>query len=244
MYNILLVEDEKQIREGIRLMIEKVIGGFRICAEAENGLAALEMLRNHAVDLLITDVRMPLMNGIELLRHVRGSHPDLPVLIISGYDEFAYAKEGMRYNASDYLLKPVDRIEVSQFLLGLKSRLDGERAREAAEPAAIGEDQTIRKVKELVLANLDKDISLQFMAEQVHLNHQYLSTLFKVKTGQNYSDFVTSCRMNHAKDLLVQTQLKVYEVAKLCGYSSHNHFSNVFREYWGATPTEFRQQRG
>jgi len=241
MYSVMLVEDEKKIQEGLKVLIEDVIGGYRVTAEAEHGLAALELLRIQAVDLLITDIRMPQMNGIELLRHIRGLYPDLPVLIISGHEDFTYAKDAMRYNAADYILKPVDRIELSQFLLDLKARLDRERAMETSNEEALHEDQTIRRVKELVVSRLDQDVSLQFIAEQVHLNHQYLSTLFKVKTGQNYSEYVTSCRMSKARKLLSDTNLKIYEISSLCGYASANHFIGVFRQYCGVKPTEYRK---
>lgn len=242
MYNVMLVEDEKKIQEGLKIMIEEVIGSYRVTAEAEHGFAALELLRMQSVDLLITDIRMPQMNGIELLRHVRGLYPSLPVLIISGHEDFTYAKAAMRHNASDYILKPVDRIELSHFLLNLKARLDRERAVEMPNAEAAHEDLTIRRVKELVVSCLDQDVSLPFIAEQVHLNHQYLSTLFKVKTGQNYSDYVTACRMSKAKELLTHTHLKIYEVANLCGYASANHFMAVFRQHCGAKPTEYRKR--
>lgn len=241
-YNVMLVEDEKKIQEGLKIMIEKVIGGYKVCAEAEHGYAALELLRVKSVDLLITDIRMPQMNGIELLQHVRELYPSLPVLIISGHEDFTYAKAAMRYNAADYILKPIDRIELSQFLLNLKARLDNENSTVMTGEATAHEDQTIRRVKELVVSRLDQDVSLLFIAEQVHLNHQYLSTLFKVKTGINYSDYVTACRMNKARELLSSTHLKVYEIANLCGYASSNHFMAMFRQHCGVKPTEYRKR--
>ncbi len=238
-YRIMLVEDEPEIRKGLRVLIEQVIGGFQIALEAENGIIALEQLRTSEVDLIITDIRMPVMSGIDFIKKLRGSYPDVAVIVISGYEEFSYAKEAMRYDVADYLLKPISRTELAQYLHSLKERLDKEK-RGNQMSQSDDEDQTIRLVKQFVLTRLDQDVSLQYVAEQVYLNPQYLSALFKTKTGGNYSDYVTACRMDKAKKLLVESKLKIYEIAHLCGYSNANHFMGVFRQVCGYKPSEYR----
>ncbi len=244
MHKLFLVEDEAIIRAGLKQLIEEVIGGYQIVGEAANGKQALEALKGTQPDLLITDIRMNEMNGIDMVGRIRDHQPDLPIIILSGYAEFEYAKQALRYGISDYLLKPVDRIELTQALDKIKRKL--ETSSLASETADEEEGQSgrqlIRKVKELVAERLDQEISLQYMADQVHLNHQYLSVLFKSETGQNFSDYVTVSRMNKAKQLLKDTNLKIYEIAALSGYMSAKHFMAVFKDTVGMTPSQYRNQ--
>ncbi|WP_036718848.1 response regulator transcription factor [Paenibacillus harenae] len=245
MYKVFLVEDEAIIRNGLRQLVEEVIGGYRVIGEAENGRAALEALKCAMPDLLITDIRMNEMNGIEMIKRIRDGYPDLYILIVSGFADFEYARQAMKYGISDYLLKPIDRIELAQVLDNFRRKrkhpgtVQGLGAEE--EDVRHGR-QLIRKVKELVLERLDQEISLQYMADQVHLNHQYLSVLFKSETGRTFTDYVTHSRMNKAKQLLKDTNLKIYEVAKLSGYLSSKHFMAVFKDVVGRTPSQFREQ--
>src|SRR3712207_3645012 len=116
MYKVLVVEDEAVIRGGLKKMIEEVVGGFLVAAQASKGKIALEQLAVWLPDLLVTDIRMSEMNGLDLIKRVREQYPDLPILIISGYNDFEYAKQALRYGVAEYLLKPIDRLELAQFL--------------------------------------------------------------------------------------------------------------------------------
>src|SRR5690606_14366112 len=100
----------------------------------------------------------------------------------------------------------------------------------------------IRKVKELIHGNLHQDVSLQYVADHVNMNYQYLSVLFKSETNKNFSDYVKEARINKAKQLLKTTNLKIYEVSQLCGYASSKHFMTVFKQSVDITPTEYRRQ--
>jgi YesN/AraC family two-component response regulator len=246
MRRVLLVEDEEVIRKGLRKMLEDVIGGCKVVGESGNGKDALELLEMTNPDLVITDIRMDGMNGLELIKRIRAAWRDIDIIIISGYADFEYAQRAIKYGVSDYLLKPIDRVELTLCLDQLNKKRDGQTSRE--ENQEDSEDsqgrRIIRKVKDMVLERLDQDISLQAIAEQVHLNHQYLSALFKTETGQNFSEYVTQCRMDKAKQLLRDTNLKVYEIASLSGYASSKHFMAVFKQIVGVTPSEYRENPG
>ena len=245
MYKVLLVEDEAIIRGGLKQLIEETIGGFQV-AEAASGreaLEALEALETAEPDLILTDIRMEGMSGLDMIGRIRERHPDLPVMIISGYADFEYAKQAIKYGVRDYLLKPIDRVELTQTLHRFRKQREEGRSEDAGGGGDRNERQLIRKVKELIAEHLDKDLSLVYIAERVHLNHQYLSALFKQETGQTFSDYVTQCRMAKAKRLLRETNLKIYEIASLCGYASAKHFMSVFKEMVGATPGQYREQR-
>lgn len=243
MYKLFLVEDEANIRKGLRTLIEEVIGGFQTIGEAENGKEALLALQRLKPDLLITDIRMQEMNGIEMIKRIRDHDPNMEILIISGHGDFEYAKQAIKYGVSGFLLKPVDRVELAQFLSDFSRvrKLQSEQGAVYAEESDNGQGrQLIRKVKELVAHRLGQEISLFSIAELVHLNPQYLSALFKAETGQNFSEYVTVSRMNKAKQLLKDTNLKVYEIAELSGYASSKHFMAVFKQVIGVTPSHYR----
>lgn len=241
MFKVLLVEDEAKIREGLKHAIDDAKTGFQVAGEASNGVEAQNLLKTLVPAVLITDIRMPEMSGIDLIRHVRDQFPELDIIIISGYGDFEYAKTGIKYGVTDYLLKPVDRVELITVLEQIKKKLEPEEADPAlASDAVEKERQIIRRVKEIIAANLENEISLQFLADRVYMNHRYLSVLFKAETGQNFSDYVTEQRIAKGKKLLTETNLKIIEIARLCGYANTKYFMSVFKRSVGMTPSEFR----
>ncbi|MFS0920524.1 response regulator transcription factor [Brevibacillus sp. 179-C 1.1 NHS] len=248
MYKVLLVEDERMIREGLRMLIEKGTSGFAIMAEAENGKEALHFLRTEMPDLIVTDIRMREVDGLALIGKIREMYEELPIVIISGYGDFHYAQKALKYKVSDYLLKPIDRLELVSTLSKIRQALDRKKnAREEESSADVGhreERQIIRKVKAFIHDHLDGDLRLQTLAESVHLNPIYLSQLFKAETGENVSDYITQSRMKRAKQLLQETSLKVYDIARLVGYQSAKHFMIVFKKEVGLTPGSYRDLVG
>lgn len=244
--NILLVEDEPKIRQGLRAIIEDVIKKGLHIREAGNGKEALEWLRtNSGTDLVITDIRMGEMNGLELTKRVKQLYPELPLIVISGHDEFGYAREALRYGVLDYLLKPIERVELATLLNRVQEKVQAKQGADAGEERVDDQQESgrllIRKVKELVRQSLDKDISLQFLAEHVYLHPKYLSDLFKRETGQNLSEYVTQKRIDKAKQLLKDTTLKIAEVSEMCGFANHKYFASLFKQHVGQTPSEFRE---
>jgi len=242
MKRILLVEDERKIREGLAAMIERMQCGFRVAGQAANGVEALEWWTANEADVVLTDIRMDRMGGLQLIARLRETRPKLPFVVLSGYGEFEYAREALRHGVVDYLLKPIQSAELSQVLHRLGAELDGERG-DAGRPAAEEEEKerrTIRLAKELILQSLDREISLQSLADRLYLHPKYLSGLFKKETGQNLSDFVTNARLEKAKRLLAETHIKVADVAALCGFTNTKYFMTVFKTKIGVTPSEYR----
>ncbi|AOZ91219.1 response regulator transcription factor [Paenibacillus crassostreae] len=254
MLQILLVEDEINLRSRFRKLLEDVIGGCKVVGEASNGLEALEWLKTNVTEIVITDIRMKDMNGIELMKRLKEQSPSMPMVIISGYSDFAYVREALRYEVTDYLLKPLDRVELAHVIQKLTNKLKGNNTIHMEQPLqtlstntmssdpvdVVKERQIIRKIKEIITLRLEQDISLQYLADQVHLNHRYLSVLFKTETGINLSDYVTKCRMEKAKGLLKHTQLKIQDISRLVGYPNNKYFMSVFKQVVGFTPTEYR----
>ncbi len=237
---IMLIENEKVMREGLRTLIENIIQGFTVCYEADHGRDALQALDYTKPDLIITDIRMPEMDGIEFIRRLRDIEPVLPVIILSGFSDFEYTKQAIRYKVSDYLLKPIDRRELAAVLDKYKAMESGDSKEGVVEAGK--EKQVIERIKEIVRNNVQESVSLQYIADHIHLNPKYISYLFKNETGQYYSDYVSEVRMNKAREMLQNTSLKVYEIASLIGYESAKTFMLAFKTKYGCTPTEYRNQ--
>ena len=233
MYKILLVEDETVIRQGLREIIIQSGDHFMIAGEAGDGTSALEFLRCEIPDVIITDIRMREMDGLTLVAKAKEMYPDLPVVIISGYGEFEYAKEAIRIGVCDYLLKPIRRTELAASLDKIKRSLDAkygiQHAQDLDQEEWIAQNtdtrKIIRDVKEYVKRHIDGDLRLQTVADVVNLNASYLSQLFKNETGTNYSEYVAAAQIEKAKWLLAETpQLKIYDVARFIRTSKSQAF--------------------
>ncbi len=121
MIRVLIVDDEPFIRQGLKIIINWDEYGFEIADEAANGIEAVELLEKNQYDLVITDIKMPQMNGIELIKHIRKNiSQDLKIMVLSGYYEFEYAKQAIRYNVVEYILKPIQKEELIRTLLEFK----------------------------------------------------------------------------------------------------------------------------
>lgn len=126
MVKIVIVDDEKMIREGLVNTMPWEDMGIEVVGSAGNGLAALEIIREKQPHIVLTDIRMPKMNGIELLQSIREESSKIKVVILSGYDEFAYAQQAIKHGAADYILKPVNAEELQKVIKRLESDLKEE----------------------------------------------------------------------------------------------------------------------
>lgn len=238
MFKVLIAEDEKIIRLGLKALIKELTSDFIVAGEATDGERALSLIQHSQPDLLITDIRMPKMNGLSLIEKVKELIPSLPIIIISAYDEFEYAKKGIQHGVDGYLLKPINRTEFIKCMESIRQQLN-QNLEELYEIQTI-DHPLIRKITLYILKNIDKEISLSKIAQIACLHPSYLSQWFKEEMDLNFSEFVTDLRIKKAKKLLQETELKVYEVAQLVGYQSDKHFMKLFKRKVNKTPSEYR----
>ena len=126
-YKVLLVDDEEEVRNAIEQRISWEELGFEVIGKAQNGVKAMEIAEKLQPDVVITDIKMPYMNGLELARNLKEENPGVRILILTGFDEFEYAKEAVHLEIEEYILKPVNANELSECLKRLKNVLDKER---------------------------------------------------------------------------------------------------------------------
>lgn len=254
MYNLLIVEDESLIRRGIRAFIDfdgLGIGGF---FEAENGEEALDTIRRHHIDLILADINMPKMNGLDFCLLAKEWDPSIKIAILTGYDYLDYAIRAIKIGVDDYALKPLSRDDIQKLLFHLvekkKEADDLAVVRQAVDRLAgntgVEEDFDVRAQMAGILEEhlSDSGFSLSVMAAELGYNISYLSTLFKRCFGENFRDYLFNLRLEHAKILLLSTQMKNYEIAVAVGIDDPNYFSVCFRRKYKKTPKEFRTEAG
>ena len=126
LYRIILADDEEEVRKSIIKKIDWQAAGFEVVGDAENGREALEKIEALEPDVVMTDIRMPYMDGLELIERIRRKYPSMKVLIFSGFDDFEYAKQAIKLNVTEYILKPVNVEELTGILKRVKANLDEE----------------------------------------------------------------------------------------------------------------------
>ena len=254
MYDLLVVDDERIIRRGIRALIDFDGLGIGECLEAENGEEAMKLMESRRIDLILADINMPKMNGLEFCRRAKEQNPSVRIAILTGYDYLDYAIQAIKIGVDDYALKPLSRDDIQKLLVRLVEKkketdsfADVRRAvgKLAGNAGADENGGTQARIAELLDKHLaDPGFSLSAMAAQLGYSVSYLSTLFKKIFGENFRDYLLDLRLERAKILLLSTQLKNYEIAAAVGIEDPNYFSVCFRRKFQKTPTEFRTEAG
>lgn len=239
MYQLLIVDDEYEIRHGISNYFPWDELGFQVAGEAENGEEALIFLRAHPVDVILCDIKMPVKSGLELASELKSAGNPVKIIFLTGHKEFELVKEALIYGARDYIVKPTKYQELARIFLKLKKELDQERQTEPEQLEHTDSDVMIRKIKEHMRQHF-LTVQLKDVALIVHMNPYYISTYFKKKTGQSFSDYLLSVKMEKAAKYLQDPQYKTYQVSELVGYSNPKNFSKAFKLYYGRNPRQFR----
>lgn len=244
---ILFVEDDSSIAFLVSRYKFWKENEFHIKDTAPNGQKALEYLSDGAYDLVITDIRMPVMDGMELLRKIRERRLDIGVILASNYADFTYAKEGMRLGAIDYIEKPYSEEKVYASLQLAKSQLR-ENDRSVTFADRLWEeykfdtlDSIIQKTALIIHENCMREHLLDYIADSLELSKDYIGRLFKAGTGITLTEYVTRVKMELAKDMLKGSNMKVYQISQRLGYSTVDYFTRLFKSYTGMSPMQYKK---
>jgi|GEM_PF-330981 Response regulator containing CheY-like receiver, AAA-type ATPase, and DNA-binding domains len=359
MLNILLVDDEWTQRYLLIKILREYGQVFTVKRECENGEEALEALSETDYDVVFTDIRMPVLDGIRLLQEIREKNIDIPVVLVSTHSDFEYARQGLKYGAFDYLVKPIEKDKLFNVLDQVKTHIENKtksrdvqekveqalkekldfglqedyvdtiftilhntsdevntyiqqiikyhlamyandyfklgvmfeniiknveerllnnhgHARKLYEPSQYSKDNVMTNINEAsitetirkeflkifdfihklhlditdeiiqkmcyeVISKPDKKLTLEEIAQQLNYNNDYLSRLFKSKTGESFSQFSIKVKMEHAKKLLQCKIYKSYEISEMLGYKDVEYFSKLFRDSTGMFPSEYKK---
>jgi len=248
-YKIIVAEDVELILKSIVRNIQQLDMGFEIVATAENGKVALELIDKFSPDILISDIKMPIMNGLELLNIINTKYPYMVKIIISGYDDFEYAQQALKYEVKDYLLKPLKEEELESTLNRVKIYLDAQRQRNKMQFLSQRDshnytpEQIVDSLVTFFRENYSQEISMDSIANGLNFNSSYLSKMFTKYTGENPSKYLTKLRINKAKYLLANDKnLSIKEVGDLVGYPNQYYFSRIFKMVTGKNPAKYRNE--
>ncbi|SDI45712.1 two-component system, response regulator YesN [Pseudobutyrivibrio sp. 49] len=248
MTKVLIVDDEKYVRLGIKNDTDWSLIDCEVVGEAANGQEGLEKAKELKPDVVISDIKMPKMTGIEMSEILLEKYPDMKVIFLTAYDEFEYARAAIRIGASDYLLKPFDDGALEgaiQRLLHLHpNSVNSSKAEEQLIPLTSKSDVENKYIKEAIdfieKNYSDTDFSVIAMAEAIGVSEGHLSRLFKAETGLSINNYLTRLRIRKAMDYLKDIKVKVYEVADKVGYQDIAYFSNTFKKLVGKSPSDYQ----
>lgn len=250
---IVLVDDEDMIRRGLMYLLEQLDMDIQVVAEARNGQDGLQKIELLQPDFAFIDIRMPVMNGIQLVQKLYESKraPQTKSVIVTAHSEFEYAQQALRYGVTDFLLKPLDEDVLREFF----DRLNADASAEADLTPTMGaewiEGMIVRQavshplmieILRYIGMNYMKNLKLSDLSENFRVTPTYVSLLFKKTLGINFIHLLNGVRTDLAKKLLEQGGYKIYEIAYMVGYSNITYFDRVFKARTGMTPNEYVNQ--
>lgn len=255
MKRVFVVEDEKIIRKGFIMTTQWDKYQMAVVGEASNGQEGLEEILKIKPDIVISDIKMPALDGLEMMRQVY-EHYEPVVLYITAYDDFAYAKQAIELQAIDYLIKPFDSKELDKALIKAGEKVEmknsihlleqEEKTNAATKGFAVevsSKHHNLIKAIEYINENYgDSDLSLSKLAGVLNMSDSYLSRLFKSETQYTFVEFLTKFRLSKAVELLKNPNIKILEVASKVGTRYQRYFSQLFKKYLEMTPNEFKEK--
>ena len=237
MYNFIVVEDEYLLRENFAYMLEWEKVGFCVAGTFANGLDAYNYIStNKNVHLVVSDIRMPIMSGLDFVEKLHNEYPDIVVILISGFNDFEYVRTAMKYKVFDYLQKPTSYEDIVDVFGRARDELDKKYSSEKRY------DNKITVALNYIESHIADDISLECVAEHIGMSSVYFSKFFKQSTGKKYIEYIKEKRIMLAMKHLSDSTLKINEICDMVGYKSMHHFLKVFREYTGISPSDYRKQ--
>lgn len=237
--------------------------------EAVDGETALSKIQLYSPDILLTDVRMPGIDGLGLIEHARKRFPDLRIIVISGHDNFQYAQHALNHGASGYILKPIEEADLLDAMCRARDEILGKR-NEQTRTAALTEglarlreavdwrersstapdppepterevrDSRIEKARAIIHREYADQIGSSDVARRVFMNEAYFSSRFASLVGKTFSAYLAEYRVRVATRLLRQPELRVKDVAAMAGFGSVSYFCRIFKEITGVTPGVYR----
>ena len=216
--------------------------GFEVAGCAEDGREALEWLAHNRVDLVVTDIVMCNMSGLELARTLWERGYPARVVLLSAHGEFDYARQGIAYGVAAYLLKPVRHEELLTVLNETASALENRREDRGA-PIEDDEDEgLVLRVERYVRAHIAEELSVARVAEAMHYSERHFRRQFQKEARCQISEFMTRVRIARARELL-SDGLSCEETARAVGYSGERYFKKVFHEITGESVAMWQSRR-
>lgn len=248
--HLLIADDEKIIRDGLLRLDWKSIGIEKISV-TDSGIEALKVFSELHPQIILTDIKMPGLDGLELAKEIHLSNVKCKLILLTGYGTFEYAKRALHSGVFEYLLKPSNPAEVLETVKRAKISIEIEnrqqlelemtRAKNEMLNSYNEEKNNIKLIMEYIEENYMNNISLTTLSEYTHFSSSYLSKLIKKETSYNFTKILSTMRMLKAAEFLLNTDLKIYIICEKIGMNDQRYFSQLFYKTFGKTPIEYRR---
>ena len=240
MYRIMIVDDEDIIVNGLVRTMPWAKYDCEVVATAADGLAAQDIIREKKPDILFTDICMPGADGLALIAAVRSEFPKMMVTILSGYPDFDYAQRAIGLGVMRYVLKPSRFSELEDALAYMVQCLGGAQAQPTAEATDCAQNFIIKNAIAYIEEHYAEKLTVTDVADKVYVSQWHLSKLIAKNTNQSFSDLLNGVRIAHAKELLKNPALKIWEISEAVGFADVTHFSRIFKKLENKSANEYR----
>ena len=258
--NLLLIDDEPLTVKMLKKNIHWSSLGIDEVYTAYDTICARQIIKSCQIHIILCDIEMPGESGLSFIHWLNESTDcDAVSLLLTCHDEFTYAKEAVSLNIMEYMLKPVpydilentirravetylkeqqkkEQILAGQYWQQYASKIDKEMI--SSDPTV--HEKIFSDISEYVKQHINEEIDRNKIAVSVHMNADYLSKIFKKKTGITISEYIRLEKLNYSKYLLRNTSLNIAEISSQLCFSSQAHFSNSFKKQFGYSPMEYK----
>ena len=266
MYKVIAADDEPMVRKALESLIDWESLNCHLEYVASNGKELIEYAEKNPPDLVVTDIKMPEADGIAVAKYFHENHSSTKVILLTAYADFSYAKQAISYNVVEYVTKTGDFDDVVAAVKKSIQQLEQERQKQAVLQTSTqvaqhythlitqlspnsqqlqeqrGGVDLVLETTQYIKQHIDEAITLNQIAAYIGVNESYLSRVFKSKTGTSIKNRINTIKMEKAKELLANTNLKIYEIAMQLGLENTTYLSRLFHQYTGTTPMEYRNQ--
>lgn len=252
MYKTIIVEDEELIRKGLVFSIPWTEQNCNVIEDCANGTAGMEAIRKHRPDIVITDVNMPVVDGLEMIRQTYEEY-EYAAIILSGYSDFEYAQTAIKYGVLEYLLKPLNKAEIiaavgkAKHLCDIRTRYHSQNRaytkdivlQELNTDGYHGTDPLVRKIIDYIREHYSEKITVSDFVRELNYSDTFLNRKFKAAMGTTLMEYVNRYRIRQAIHMMEEEKTPVQEVSWRCGIGEYKYFNTVFKKYLGCSPREF-----
>jgi len=241
--SVIVVDDEELTANNIAKNIEAANDSFQVVAIAFDGESALEQIKHHTPDVVFTDIKMPVIGGLEIIKTIANLYPHIISVIVSGYNDFEFVKSALACKTNNYLLKPINFEELQDTLLSIQQELTRnlDDLSDMAGSESMSAKEIATLVKEYISKNYPQSVNLSEIASRFGISLPYLTKIFVKFFGVSPHKYLISHRINNSKTLLRTTEYSIKQIAEMVGYADQFHFSKSFKQEVGETPMEFRK---
>lgn len=254
MHTILIVEDEELELEFIEAIVREELHPEDVVITANTGVQAVRQAKKRHPDIVIMDIMLPEMDGLEAIEEIRKFSKDTCISILSAYTDFRYAQRAISLHVFEYMLKPIKPSDFKAILKRMIETVDDSRESEHSAAAQITvetiakntsaantQQSFVEESVNYIQKHFKERLTLQMVASRVYMNAQYFSRVFKRETGVTFTEYVNRLKIQYACKLLETTNYPAYRISSECGFTDPSYFNRVFYAQMNMTPKKYKK---